>query len=98
MSVRLVSFPTVKPLDVELVLQTAHRTRVLCTVEEGMTMGGFGSAVAEVLSEANVPGLTFRRLGLPNRYPSEIGSQSYLRERYGLLPAQIASRIMEWLG
>lgn len=93
-SVRLVSFPTVKPLDEELVRQVARRSRLLVTLEEGMISGGFGSAVAEVIAEEKVPQLTFRRFGLPNRYPSEIGSQAYVRERYGLLPNQIADQLL----
>ena len=41
-----------KPLDREKILRLAERCRVLLTVEEHAGMGGFGSAVLEVLAEA----------------------------------------------
>ena len=57
----------VKPLDVELVKQLARDHDYLVTVEEGCTMGGAGSAVAEALAaEGIVKPLLI--LGLPDRF------------------------------
>jgi 1-deoxy-D-xylulose-5-phosphate synthase len=57
----------VKPLDAELVKALAARHDVLVTVEEGATMGGAGSAVAEALAAAGIckPLLI---LGLPDEF------------------------------
>ncbi|MFZ6731578.1 1-deoxy-D-xylulose-5-phosphate synthase [Undibacterium sp. Ji42W] len=57
----------VKPLDLELLKSLAASHDELVTVEEGCTMGGAGSAVAEALAEAgiNKPLLI---LGLPDRF------------------------------
>ncbi len=49
---RLVEIHTLKPLDSELLLQAAEETGALVTAEEHSIIGGLGSAVAEVLSEA----------------------------------------------
>lgn len=43
--------PTVKPLDTKAVLDAAKRAGRIVTVEEHQAMGGFGSAVAELVAE-----------------------------------------------
>jgi transketolase len=45
--------PTVKPLDVEQLLEHASRVRAVVTIEENTIIGGLGGAVAEALAEAN---------------------------------------------
>lgn len=82
--VRLYSFPTVKPLDVERIKAVARETRLIVTVEEHNLSGGFGGAVAEVLAEMPAPRARLRRLGLPDCYVSKVGAQDFLREHYGL--------------
>jgi 1-deoxy-D-xylulose-5-phosphate synthase len=73
----------VKPLDAALIGDVAKGVRCLLTVEEGARMGGFGSAVLEVLSEQGVTHLPTKIVGLPDWY-IEQGPQDLLRERYGL--------------
>ncbi|BCS80577.1 transketolase family protein [Anaerocellum diazotrophicum] len=48
-SVYLVDMPCVKPLDVDLILDVAKATGCIVTAEEHNILGGFGSAVSEVL-------------------------------------------------
>lgn len=87
------TFPTVKPIDRELIEQVAQRYEWIVTCEEHNIIGGFGSAVAEVLAE--LPGIKARllRLGLNDVYAEKVGSQRYLREQYGISAAHIAARI-----
>lgn len=56
-----------KPLDTELLLSVAAGHDALVTVEEGCTMGGAGSAVAEALNAAGVQCLVLQ-LGLPDAF------------------------------
>ena len=49
--VSVVHFHTVKPLDEEAVLEFARDAELVVTVEEGTVIGGFGSAVTDVLVE-----------------------------------------------
>lgn len=72
-----------KPLDERLICQWARKTKKLLTVEENVLMGGFGSAVLELLHEKNLSSIPVRRLGLPDRF-IEHGAQSILREKYGI--------------
>jgi len=69
---------SVKPLDGELINDWAERTGHVLTVEENVKMGGFGSAVLELLARHR------RRpkvhvLGLPDRF-IEQGPQETLRK------------------
>ena len=50
-SVRLINMPTIKPIDREIIVESAKRTGAIVAVEEHSVIGGLGSAVAEVLSE-----------------------------------------------
>ncbi len=83
-----------KPLDQELIANVAKRVRFVVTVEEGCRMGGFGSAVLEALSEAQVTDVTTKILGLPDWY-IEQGPQDLLRERYGLTAEGIYQSVKE---
>ncbi len=92
----VVHFHTVKPLDEEAVLEFARDAELVATVEEGVKIGGFGSAVADIMIEhmgAALPPIL--RLGLPDEFPHNYGLQDDLFDIYGLMPAQIAARIAE---
>lgn len=49
-SVRVLDFHTIKPLDTELLLKAARETGAIVTSEEHTVVGGLGSAVTEFLS------------------------------------------------
>jgi 1-deoxy-D-xylulose-5-phosphate synthase len=80
-----------KPIDSALMAQVAGEHDLLVTVEEGVLMGGFGSAVWESLSEG---GLMPRilRVGLPDRYVTH-GKPALLHEEVGFTAERIAERI-----
>jgi transketolase len=85
---------TVKPLDREAVLQHAANARMVVTVEEGIAIGGFGSAVTDLLVDelgSRMPAM--RRIALPDEFPHNYGLQSDIFEIYGLTPQQIAATV-----
>jgi len=85
---------SVKPLDQEAVLEHAAKAMLVVTVEEGVAIGGLGSAITDVLVEAlgqRIPPI--RRLALPDSFPHKYGLQSELFEVYGLAPEQIAAAV-----
>lgn len=49
--VKVLNFTTVKPLDKKLIRDAYKNCRLMCTVEEHITTGGFGSSVLELLSD-----------------------------------------------
>jgi 1-deoxy-D-xylulose-5-phosphate synthase len=86
----------VKPLDLELVKQLARDHDYLVTVEEGCTMGGAGSAVAEALAaEGLVKPLLI--LGLPDRFIDH-GDPALLLASVGLDAHGIGQSVRERFG
>jgi 1-deoxy-D-xylulose-5-phosphate synthase len=86
----------VKPLDRELILTRAEKSRNIFTVEENVLQGGFGTAVLELLAEEGHADVAVKRLGFPDCY-IEQGEQPELRARHGLDAAGIAARVREVL-
>lgn len=94
---RLLSMHTLKPLDTKAILAAAQETRAVFTLEEHSILGGLGSAVAEVLAEADIPKVPFKRIGVPPAFSPHIGSQEYMQERHGLTPEAIAASVVNTL-
>jgi transketolase len=85
-SARVISMPTVKPLDLDAVIAAAAETSGIVTAEESTTAGGLGGAVAEILVQHHPARMKI--LGLPEFAPT--GSATYLLDRYGMSPDGIA--------
>jgi transketolase len=91
--------PTIKPLDVDQILGLAAEIPVMVTVEEHTVIGGLGSAVAEIVAEANFyPAKRFKRIGIPDVFPDEYGSQDSLMERYSITARKVTSLVMDLAG
>jgi 1-deoxy-D-xylulose-5-phosphate synthase len=86
----------VKPLDKELISQWAQRTGNVITVEENVTAGGFGSAVAEMLEEVGL-NVRMRRIGVPDMF-IEHGEPEELRSMLGLTAENLAQTAVEMIG
>lgn len=89
------TFPTVKPIDKEVILECAKTHKAIVTVEEHNLSGGFGSAVAEVLAEADGVKAKLVRVALDDRYSCIVGSQKYLRKQYSIDAKAIIEKIKE---
>ncbi|NYE03853.1 transketolase [Bacillus niacini] len=96
-STGLFSFPTVKPIDYETIIQSANNVDLIITVEEHNIIGGFGSAVAEVLAGVQGNHAQLIRIGLDDKYSSIVGSQEYLRDCYGISAQQIVDKVINTL-
>lgn len=85
----------VKPLDRALILELAKTHEGFVTLEDNVVMGGAGSAVAELLNEANLP-LPILHLGLPDEFQHHASREDLLAEA-GLDAAGIrASLLGRW--
>ena len=88
-SARVLDFHTIKPLDEELILAAARETGAIVTSEEHNVIGGFGSAVAEYLSQAcPVPVI---RHGVQDEF-GRSGKADQVLQAYGLTPQAIAEK------
>jgi transketolase len=88
--------PVVKPFDSKTFLELAASVPVVVTVEEHSIIGGLGSTVAEVLAESDFESpIRFRRIGLPDAFPDQYGSQASLLKRYNVTAENIAGTVQE---
>lgn len=94
---RVLSMHTIQPLDVDAVLAAARDTAAIFTVEEHSIIGGLGSAVSEILMEADRRPRYFRRIGLNGTFSSMVGDQAYLHAQYGLDINGIVNSVLKTL-
>lgn len=87
-SARVLNLSCLKPLDWELVVESARRTGCVVTAEEHMITGGLGSAVAEVLSEHHPAPVM--RVGVRDVFGVS-GSPNDLLKHYGLTARDIVA-------
>ncbi|MBV1868584.1 MAG: 1-deoxy-D-xylulose-5-phosphate synthase [Marinosulfonomonas sp.] len=87
-----------KPLDQELILRLADSHEALVTIEEG-SVGGFGSHVAQLLSDEGVfdTGLKFRSMVLPDTFIDQ-ASPADMYKVAGLNAADIVAKVLGALG
>ena len=90
----VIHFPTIKPLDEDAVLDAAQKCQAVITAEEGQIAGGFGSIVAEVLSE-NLP-VKMKRIGVNDAF-GESGKMSELWQKHGLDVDSITRSVIDFL-
>lgn len=95
----ILHMPTIKPFDVPLLLDAAVKVRAVVSIEEHTIVGGLGSAVAEVLAEACFASpLRFRRIGIPDVFPDQYGSQDSLMAKYQITVAGVTRTVEDLLG
>ncbi len=85
---RVVDMASIKPIDTNLILESAAKTGAIVTAENHSIIGGLGSAVAEVLADEGI-GLPFKRIGVQDRF-CEGGTTPYLMNKFGLDALAIA--------
>ncbi|MEH2247170.1 1-deoxy-D-xylulose-5-phosphate synthase [Nostoc sp.] len=83
----------VKPLDTELILPLAKKIGRVITLEEGCIMGGFGSAIAEALLDADIL-VPVKRFGVPDVLVDH-AEPNESKTELGLTSHQIAERVLE---
>ncbi|MGH2511944.1 MAG: 1-deoxy-D-xylulose-5-phosphate synthase, partial [Candidatus Limnocylindrales bacterium] len=101
-SVGLINARWAKPLDRQLILEQARGKRLVVTLEESVTIGGFGSGVLELLEEARAVDPAFRAvvlkiIGIPAERFVEHGSVADLRHLVRLDVEGIVAQVHETL-
>lgn len=96
LSVRVINLHTIKPIDKEAILKAVSDTRRILTVEEHNTVGGLGTAVADVIAESG-KGCAFNKLGIEDAF-AEIGYPEDLYAHYQLDAIGIIDKVREIMG
>ena len=84
----------VKPIDADLLLETALKARRIVTVEENVLAGGFGSAVLEALSDAGMKDVSVHRIGMPDSF-IEQGTAADQRRRLHIDAEGIVAQVLD---
>ena len=90
---RVVGMHSIKPIDVDEIIDAASNTGGIVTIEEHNKDGGLGSAISEVCMDLGIIPGKFLRIGLENKYSSIVGSQQYLRSRYEMDSKAIINKV-----
>ena len=90
---RVVGMHSIKPIDVDEIIDAASNTGGIVTIEEHNKDGGLGSAISEVCMDLRMIPDKFLRIGLENEYSSIVGGQQYLRSRYDMDSKAIINKV-----
>ncbi|OQC49291.1 MAG: 1-deoxy-D-xylulose-5-phosphate synthase [Deltaproteobacteria bacterium ADurb.Bin026] len=85
----------IKPMDKDMLFETACSKKRILTVEENTLVGGFGGGIMELLSDEGIYA-SVRRLGMPDKFLT-YGTQETLRGKVGLTSEGIKNTIRKWL-
>ena len=91
-NVRVINMSTIKPIDKEVIIESAKKTGAIVTVEEHSVIGGLGSAVSDVVSE-NYPVLV-KKIGINDVF-GQSEKPKQLMEEYGLTVENIINKVKE---
>lgn len=86
----VINIHTIKPLDEEIIINSARKTGKVVTAEEHFVIGGLGSAVCDCLS-ASCPTPVYK-IGINDHF-GESGSAAALVEKYGFDGAGVAKSV-----
>jgi len=86
--------PSIKPIDGDLIIESANKTKKIFTCEEHSIIGGLGSAVLETLEEKI--DVFVKRIGIQDCF-GESGLPEELFEKYGLSATKITEKVKKYI-
>ena len=72
-----------KPLDEDLIMKVAGKNQIVITVEDHTEVGGFGSAILELLVEKGINTQNIHKMGIPDKF-TEQGSRDIILKTLNL--------------
>jgi transketolase len=90
----VINIHTIKPIDKEIIIKAAANCRAIVTAEEHSIIGGLGSAVAEVIAEAQP--VVMKRIGIEDKF-GESGKPEELMKYFGLTAQHISEAAIKLL-
>ncbi len=91
--IEVVSMHTIKPIDEEYLLSASKRFSHWISLEEHSRIGGLSSALSDWLIDHSYSTKLFP-ITTPDLFPHPIGSQSFLREKFGIDISSIKEKIV----
>ncbi len=90
---RVINMSTIKPVDKEIIIDAAEKTKKIVTIEEHSVVGGLGAAVAEVV--VNNKPVKMKFIGTPDKF-ALVGSYEECIDYYNLTPEKIAAQVTDF--
>jgi len=90
----VINMTSIKPIDKDLIIRSASKTRKVFTCEEHSIIGGLGSAVLETLEEKR--DVFVKRIGIQDCF-GESGLPEELFEKYGISAEKISDKVRKYL-
>ncbi|MEI8215596.1 MAG: 1-deoxy-D-xylulose-5-phosphate synthase [Eubacteriales bacterium] len=91
-NVEIINPKFIKPMDIKTIISSGNKTKLIVTIEDNSTEGGFGSAMLKEFSDLGVENISFKIIGWPDKF-IEQGSVQELETLYNLDPESIARRV-----
>ena len=95
-SVALINARFCKPIDRAVLERYGRICKVLCTIEDHVVMGGFGSAVVETLEDLRIA-TPVARIGYADKFMEHASSNKEIQDKYGLNSQIAIARVEELL-
>ena len=84
----------VKPLDENMILASAKKTKNVVTIEDNILSGGFGSAVLQLINNNEMKDVSVKMFGYPDKFINQ-GSMDEIEKLYGLDYQSITDNILK---
>ena len=81
--IEIINIHTIKPLDKEMIIESAKKTKKVIVLEEHQVTGGLCDAVASLFVE-NKMQVELIKMGIENKFCSYVGTYSGIKNRYNL--------------
>jgi transketolase len=91
----LISYPCIKPINEKFILKKINKINKIVIVEENSVIGGFGSAIMDILSKNSIA-KKLLHIGLSDKPHGKIGNQNYLRKINNLDKISIFKNILKF--
>ena len=92
LSVALINGRFAKPVDQEMLEKYGKICKVVCTIEDHVLMGGFGSIVAETLNDMNIR-TPVARVGYADSFMEHASTNKEIQDKYGLSSAAAVQKV-----
>src|SRR5271170_193055 len=96
LSVALINARFCKPIDRDVIEKYGRICKVLCTIEDHVLMGGFGSTVLETLDDLRIK-TPVARVGWPDNFIEHASSNKDLQDKYGLNSKAAIAKVKDLL-
>ncbi|HTS20024.1 MAG TPA: 1-deoxy-D-xylulose-5-phosphate synthase [Verrucomicrobiae bacterium] len=96
LSVAIINARFSKPIDRDIVEKYGRICKVMCTIEDHVLMGGYGSAVLETLDDLRIA-TPVARIGWPDSFIEHATSNKDLQDKYGLNSKTALAKVRDLL-